>query len=55
MSTMVNAAVGVAALDGALTWRRAGESLQRLAQQGAGVKGAVQPEAMGRHKGDCGR
>jgi hypothetical protein len=56
MSKIVKAAAGVAALDGAHRQsRRVSESQRHLAQQEAGVEGAVQPEAMGRHKGDCGR
>jgi uncharacterized membrane protein YsdA (DUF1294 family) len=56
MSKIVKAAAGVAALDGAHRQsRRVSESQRHLAQQEAGVEGAVLPEAMGRHKGDCGR
>ncbi|CAB3657630.1 hypothetical protein LMG24238_01497 [Paraburkholderia sediminicola] len=55
MSTMADAAAGMAATVGALAWRRAGESEQRLAQQETDVESVVQPETMSRHKGDCGR
>ncbi|CAE6786862.1 hypothetical protein [Paraburkholderia domus] len=56
MSAMINAAAGVAALESALMRSRARESQQhRLAQQEANIECAVQPEAMSRHKGDCGR
>ncbi|SFU04151.1 hypothetical protein SAMN05192563_10082 [Paraburkholderia aspalathi] len=55
MSTMANAAAGVAALVGALAWRRTSESEPRLAQQETDVESVVQPETMSRHKGDCGR
>ncbi|MGF6904251.1 hypothetical protein P3T22_005540 [Paraburkholderia sp. GAS348] len=55
MSMMVNAAAGVAALNGTLAWSRASESQQRFTQRGTDVECAVQPEATSRHKGDCGR
>ncbi|CAE6694797.1 hypothetical protein R20943_00244 [Paraburkholderia aspalathi] len=55
MSTMANAAVGVAALVGGFAWRRTSESEPRLAQQETAVECVVQPETMSRHKGDCGR
>ncbi|SOE99124.1 hypothetical protein SAMN05446635_7130 [Burkholderia sp. OK233] len=55
MSTMANAVAGMAALGGALAWRRTSESAQRLAQQETDVECVVHPETMSRHKGDCGR
>jgi hypothetical protein len=56
MSAMINAAPGVAALKSARMRSRASESQQhRLARHEANIECAVQPEAMSRHKGDCGR
>jgi hypothetical protein len=55
MSMRVQAAIGTAALNGVPVHRLAIETLNHLALRASDVEGVGQPEAMSRHKGDCGR
>ncbi|VVD31453.1 conserved protein of unknown function [Paraburkholderia dioscoreae] len=55
MNMGVHPAIGTAALNGGSVHRPAIEALNHLTLRASHIERVGQPEAMNRHKGDCGR